>query len=305
MCNIFFPLNNQIFRLILLSLLFVCIISGCMSIPEQEQFISSKRDNLLARSNGDCSNAKFNERQTEISLPGLSPDSISIFNWNMHKGRNQNWVRDFLSLSHGKDIILLQEASLTEKLKQALHENTLYWNMNAAFKYKGVETGVLSAATIQPLNSCGLRQKEPLIRAPKTVLINRYNIADSAQVLLVANIHGINFSLGTGSYQEQFKGLLNILKQYEGPMVLAGDFNNWTKKRTSIMDYLTKSLSLQALEINKEGLTTFFGDPVDHIFYRGLEVVTHAVHPVVSSDHNPISVIFRLTQTQTALGSDQ
>jgi len=88
-------------------------------------------------------------------------------------------------------------------------------------------------------------------------------------------------------------------------MILAGDFNNWSEKRTRIMDYLTKNLSLQALEINDEGLTTFLGDPVDHIFYRGLEVVTHAVHTVTSSDHNPISVTFRLAQSQTALESDQ
>ena len=116
--------------------------------------------------------------------------------------------------------------------------------------------------------------------------------------------HGINFSLGTGSYQKQFNALVDILKQHAGPMIIAGDFNNWSKKRTRIMDYLTKNLSLQALEINDEGLTTFFGNPVDHIFYRGLTVVTHAVHTVTSSDHNPISVTFRLTQPQTALESD-
>ncbi len=281
-----------------------CIIFGCVSIPEQKHLVSSTGDNVVTRSNGDCSKARLNNRQTDVSLPGLSPDSISIFDWNMQKGRDQNWALDFLRLSPGKDIVFLQEASLTEKLKQVLHESSRYWDMNAAFKYKGVETGVLFASTIQPLSSCGLRQKEPLIRIPKTILINRYKISNSTQVLLAANIHGINFSPGTGSYQKQFNGLLNILKQHKGPMILAGDFNNWTKKRTRIMEYLTKSLSLQTLEINDEGLTTFFGNPVDHVFYRGLEVVTHAVHTVASSDHNPISVTFRLTQAQTELESN-
>ncbi len=290
---------------ILLSLLLARIIFGCASIPEPEQFISSTRDNFLTRSNGDCTcKARLNNRQEGMSLPGLSPESISIFDWNIQKGRSQNWALDFLSLSRGKDIIFLQEASLTESLKQVLHESDRYWNMNTAFKYNGVETGVISASTIQPLSSCGLRQKEPLIRLPKTILVNRYKISGSTQVLLAANIHGINFSLGTESYQKQFNGLLYILKQHEGPMILAGDFNNWSKKRTRIMDYLTKSLSLRALEINDEGLTTFLGDPVDHIFYRSLKVVNHAVHTVTSSDHNPISVTFRLAQPQTALESD-
>jgi len=299
-------MRQRVVFFFLIFLMTGCIIFGCVSIPEQKHLVSSTRDNVVTRSNGDCtcSKARLNNRQTDVSLPGLSPDSISIFDWNMHKGQDQNWALDFLRLSPGKDIVFLQEASLTEKLKQVLHESSRYWDMNAAFKYKGVETGVLFASTIQPLSSCGLRQKEPLIRIPKTILINRYKISNSTQVLLAANIHGINFSPGTGSYQKQFNGLLNILKQHKGPMILAGDFNNWTKKRTRIMEYLTKSLSLQTLEINDEGLTTFFGNPVDHVFYRGLEVVTHAVHTVASSDHNPISVTFRLTQAQTELESN-
>ncbi len=305
MHNIFSHLANQITKSILLSLLFGGLLFGCTSISEQEQLISIKRDGVVTRSNGDCSKTKSNKIQTEISLPGFSSDSISIFDWNMHKGKNQNWTLDFLNLSHGKDIIFLQEASLTEKLKQILHGNTMVWNMNAAFKYKGVETGVLFASTIQPLSSCGLRQKEPLIRIPKTILINRYKITDSTQVLLTANIHGINFSPGTGSYQEQFTRLLDILEMHEGPMILAGDFNNWNTKRTSIVKHLAERLSLQALMFNNEGRTTFFGNSVDHIFYRGLEVVTHAVHQVISSDHNPISVIFRLAHTQTVLESNQ
>ena len=102
----------------------------------------------------------------------------------MHKGWNQNWALDFLRLSHGKDIIFLQEASLNEKLKQILHENGMYWNMNIAFRYKGVETGVLFASRIQPLNSCGLRREEPLISIPKTILINRYKINLSVFVMI-------------------------------------------------------------------------------------------------------------------------
>jgi endonuclease/exonuclease/phosphatase (EEP) superfamily protein YafD len=283
---------------ILLSLLIGCILLGCASVPEQEQLVSVKKDSRLTRSNGDCSQAELNDRQTDISRTGLTPASISIFDWNMHKGQDQNWALDFSSLSHGKDIIFLQEVSLTEKMKQVLHETSMCWNMNSAFRYKGLETGVLLASKIQPLCSCGLRQREPLIRVPKTILINRYKIADSTQVLLVANIHGINISLGTGSYQEQFNELMDFLERHRGPIILAGDFNNWTRQRTSIMESLTKNLSLKALAFNDEGRTTFFGDPVDHIFYRGLEVVTHAVHPVTSSDHNPISATFRIAQTK-------
>ena len=233
-------------------------------------------------------------------MPGLAPESISVLDWNIYKGQRQKWKADFLRLSQEKDLVFLQEAPLNTQLQKLLHGNNLYWNMNSAFKYKGVETGVLVASKVPPLESCGLRSTEPVIGLPKTILISSYVIAGSTEKLLAANIHGINFSLGIGAYQEQLDALRDILLKHDGPIILAGDFNNWSEKRTAIMSGFAESLALQTLVFDNEDRTTFFGDPVDHILYRGLEPVTSAVHLVTSSDHNPISVTFRLTRTQDA-----
>ncbi len=233
-------------------------------------------------------------------MPGLAPESISVLDWNIYKGQRQKWKADFLRLSQEKDLVFLQEAPLNAQLQKLLHGNNLYWNMNSAFKYKGVETGVLVASKVPPLESCGLRSAEPVIGLPKTILISSYVIAGSTEKLLAANIHGINFSLGIGAYQEQLDALRDILLKHDGPIILAGDFNNWSEKRTAIMSGFAESLALQTLVFDNEDRTTFFGDPVDHILYRGLEPVTSAVHLVTSSDHNPISVTFRLTRTQDA-----
>ncbi len=195
---------------------------------------------------------------------------------------------------------MLQEVPLNEQMQRMLNENNLYWNMNSAFKLNGVETGVMVASTTPPLESCGLRIDEPIIGLPKTILISRYDIAGSVEKLLVANIHGINFSLGSRAYQEQLDALQNILLKHDGPIILAGDFNNWSKKRTAIMLRFSENLSLQMILFVDEDRTTFFGDPVDHILYRGLEPVTNAVHPVTTSDHNPLSATFRLIRSQDA-----
>ncbi|MEA3230673.1 MAG: endonuclease/exonuclease/phosphatase family protein, partial [Thermodesulfobacteriota bacterium] len=136
------------------------------------------------------------------------------------------------------------------------------------------------------------------IGIPKTILISKYIIARSIDKLIVANIHGINISLGIGAYQKQLDGLQNILKKHVGPLILAGDFNSWSKERTAIMTRLAENLSLQVLAFNDEDRTTIFGGPVDHILYRGLKPLTYEVHPVSSSDHNPITVTFRLARTQ-------
>lgn len=287
----------NIVKSILLSV-FLCCFFGCAYIPVQEQLVSATRDKQLTRSNGECTESAVKNQQTGTTLPGLSPNSISIFDWNMHKGQDKNWDVDFLRLSRATDIILLQEASLNDRLQDVLEQKNLHWNLNSAFKYRGVETGVLVASTIQPLDSCGLRQPEPIIGLPKTSLINRYQITGATEELLVVNIHGINMSLGIGAYQQQLDGLQNMVKKHDGPIIVAGDFNNWSKKRTAIMARLIENLSLHVLTFDDEVRTTFFGGPVDHILYRGLKPVTYAVHPVTSSDHNPISVTFRLLPSQ-------
>jgi len=285
-------------NLLLLAVSFCCITLSCTFIPEHEQLVSVKVDKPLSRSNGDCMETApaHSEVNRTRPLSELSPDRIAILDWNIYKGQGKGWESDFLRLSSGKNILLLQEAPLNDGLQKLLQKKNLYWNLNSAFKYRGVETGVLIASTIEPFGSCGMRYTEPLIGLPKTILINRYAVAGSADELLVATVHGINFTMGIGAYKAQFQALTDVLKKHRGPLIIAGDFNNWSDKRTAVVDFLVGDLSLSALPFEDEGRTTFFGDPVDHFLYRGMEPVAHMVHPVTSSDHNPISVTFRLMQ---------
>ncbi len=288
----------------LLLLCICCSLASCAThVPVDEQLLSASHSLPPQKSQGSCTDAFFTELKTDRSRPGLSPERISVFDWNTYKGQRENWESDFKKFSHGKDIILLQEAALTQNLQQSLQEKELYWNLNSAFIYKNLETGVLLASTIQPLNSCGQRTDEPLIGVPKTILIARYNINDSAHDLLVANIHAINITLGTGSYREQFDGLQDILEKHDGPILLAGDFNSWSGERIKIMTALIDKLSLQVLVFDEESRTTFFGEPVDHILYRGLKPLSYEIHQVTSSDHNPISVVFRIVSTELAVNS--
>jgi endonuclease/exonuclease/phosphatase (EEP) superfamily protein YafD len=286
---------------ILPALLYCAFACSCAFIPTQEQLVSATWETPPVRSNGNCVDAGNQRQQSSESQPGLAPDSIALFDWNIQKEQNQGWDIDFKRLSRGADIIFLQEAALQASLVKILQQKNMYWNFNSAFKHNGVESGVLTASIIQPLTSCGLRTSEPVIRIPKTILINTYPLTGSATELMVANIHGINITLGTGSYQQQMDSLKEILQEHTGPIILAGDFNNWNKDRTVIMANLIKTLSLQAFSFEDEQRSTFFGDPVDHILYRGLKPVSYEVTPVTSSDHNPIAVTFRLEKSQPGM----
>lgn len=287
---------------ILLSMLCVALLFACAAIPQQEQLVSSTSEIPLSRNSGNCTETDFysDNRGTGRIPPELASGSISILDWNIYKGQRQDWDVDLLELSRAKDLIFLQEAPLNEKLRYMLGYKDLYWNLNSALKFKGAETGVLIASAIKPLKSCGLRRSEPIIGVPKTILINSYQIVGLTEKLLVANIHGINITFGTGAYRQQLDALEAVLEQHEGPILLVGDFNNWSEKRTAIMLQLAENLSLQFLDFNHAGRTTFWGEPVDQILFRGLEPVTRAVHPVTSSDHNPLTATFRFVRGDDA-----
>ena len=139
---------------------------------------------------------------------------------------------------------------------------------------------------------------EPIIQIPKSILVSTYSPAGTNQRLLVANVHGINFSLGLNAYREQFKALDTILREHTGPLILAGDFNTWSDDRQAILDQLSKDLSLQQVGYKSHHRITVFGNPIDHVYYRGLELVQASSPSVSSSDHNPLLVTFKLTTAQ-------
>lgn len=83
---------------------------------------------------------------------------------------------------------------------------------------------------------------------------------------------------------------------HTGPMILAGDFNDWSQWRHDILSLILKRLRLEPARLTGDGRSRYWGRPVDHVFYRGLEVVQADAARVTSSDHNPVRVRFRLPE---------
>jgi endonuclease/exonuclease/phosphatase (EEP) superfamily protein YafD len=81
---------------------------------------------------------------------------------------------------------------------------------------------------------------------------------------------------------------------HTGPIVLAGDFNDWSQRRNDILSLVGQRLDLIPVQLTGDARSRYWGRPVDHIYYRGLEVVQAQAVKVTSSDHNPLLVRFRL-----------
>jgi len=273
------------------------LLAGCVHIPEQPQLnysseISSKQP--ITRCTADISLSQENA----TARNGLSPERISVLNWNMYKQSRDNWAVDFQRLSHDQDILILQEAYMDDGLTSALSGSPYIWAMTTAFVHQDNANGVLTASRKQSNTYCALYAKEPFIQIPKSILVSTYPLTDTNQTLLVVNVHGINFTLGLKSYRQQFDALGKVIQHHRGPIILAGDFNSWRKDRQAILDKLGQELSLQRVGYESHRRITVFGNPIDHIYFRGLEVIDASSPSVTSSDHNPLLVAFKVTEEQ-------
>ena len=277
-------------------LLTAIAVSACSPAPVQ-----SGPDNgpgfLPVAAEGGCSvkNLVSNRQGSQPGeKQGLDPQSISVLNWNVYKGQRQGWAEEFGRYIQAHDVVTMQEARLDDGLQSLLDRGHANWSLNAAFFLEGKATGVMTASGVMPVHSCGQQTTEPVIRTAKTSLISYFLLNGRDEQLLVANIHGVNFSLGLGAFREQIEQLHGEIRRHNGPVILAGDFNTWSDERLAIVNELADRLSLASLEYSSHNRTKMFGNPLDHVFYRGLRLVEQHTWHVASSDHNPIHAVFRV-----------
>ena len=279
------------------SFLFTAFVSpSCISIPERPYVLSHREGAEPAGNTVQCVEEPPGTFSSEGDArgAGIDPDGFTLFSWNTKKGSRAGWDEDLTRLAAGADLLILQEAWLTEDLLRLLEERWHHWDMTAAFLSGNRETGVLTGSQAPPDYVCGARHAEPLVFIPKTFLVSRYLLSGTDETLLVANVHLINFSIETAEYREQLRLLETILASHEGPLLLAGDFNTWSSGRAAAVHDLARRLSLEEVGFGAGDLASFFGRPVDHVFYRGLQALEARAVSVSSSDHNPLLVTFRL-----------
>lgn len=223
------------------------------------------------------------------SATGLDADDIRLVSWNMQKKSIPNWRADYSRLTDGRDLILIQEASLrTDTVKDL--PTVPHWSFAPGYRTHDSITGVLTLSSIQPLARCSFINTEPLLRTPKATSITQFALQGRDETLLVVNVHAVNFSLGLGTYKRQFEQIVDALEGHQGPIILSGDLNTWGAARTQAIDAMAEELELSPVEFRDDNRTRVFGLPLDHIFVRGLSATSSDSSVVTSSDHNPLTV---------------
>ncbi|MDA0146856.1 endonuclease/exonuclease/phosphatase family protein [Vibrio sp. LaRot3] len=221
---------------------------------------------------------------------------INLLVWNIYKQNRSNWQQISQEITQDKQLLLFQEASMTDALKAWINQDNWSGNLVDAFKAFDTSAGVLNLAHQLPIKACAYTELEPWLRLPKSALYAEYALSNG-QSLAVVNIHAVNFTYGTEEYHRQLSTLANALKQHQGPMIVAGDFNSWSEQRMLVMREVLESVGVIEASLQPDNRTQFVtGLPLDHLFYRGLALETAKASITDASDHNPIEARFSIEQ---------
>ena len=281
-----FPLNRS-----LLSALLALAATACVTIPPQPLLIDSVHGETVDSAR--CAALAY-PRAPHRANRGLDPDGFALLNWNLHRGSESGLEQTLQRLAAGHALLTLQEARLDDDLRATLDALHLQWDFAPGFVLNQYPVGVLNAASVPALARCVRRTTEPWLGIPKIALYTVYTIAGSRVRLLMINLHGVNFSIGTNEFQQQLAQAREIVTAHRGPLLIAGDFNTWSLERTQLVDTLATQLGLREVEFASEQRIRVWGLPLDHIYYRGLRVLNATSSQQAESDHNPLLAQFAL-----------
>ena len=217
----------------------------------------------------------------------ITQKTFRLLVWNLHKGQDAGWQEALNRLAQGRDILLLQEVLNTQGLaaQYSLRFPTALYA--SAFAYLQQQSGVEILSQFAPHFYCAGSKSEPWIRIPKVGAAMSLPLPNG-QALLLVNVHLINFEINPTSYEEQLRTLMPLISQHQGPLVLSGDFNSWNGYRAQIIRKVINEFDLEEVSFAQDHRLRFLGNPLDHIFVRGLNVLNATTEPTESSDHAPL-----------------
>jgi len=267
-------------------------LAGCVTVPERQHALVLEGDGTVAQVSMPCAEST-GARAGHVGT--LDPNAIRVASWNVHKEGDPGWQSDLGHLIGATDVVLIQEAGVSTEFRAVIEKAGFSWLLSSAFEYLGSEYGVLTATRVRPEKACTLRAYEPLLGIPKAMLITQYRLAGRDDLLAIANVHAINFTLDTDAYRAQLEAVADALSGHRGPIVIAGDFNTWNNDRETAVRALVASLSLEPAVFEVDARTHFMGGHIfDRVYAKGVEFVAATAWSVTSSDHNPLVVDFRI-----------
>ena len=217
----------------------------------------------------------------------ITQKTFRLLVWNLHKGQDAGWQQALNRLAQGRDLLLLQEVLNTQELATQYSSRFPTALYASAFAYLQQQSGVEILSQFAPHFYCAGAKSEPWIRIPKVGAAMSLPLPNG-QALLLVNVHLINFEINPTTYEAQLRTLMQLVSQHQGPLVLSGDFNSWNGYGAQIIRKVINEFGLEEVSFEQDHRLRFLGNPLDHIFVRGLNVLNATTEPTESSDHAPL-----------------
>ncbi len=223
------------------------------------------------------------------------PDEFSVLCWNVHKNNDNfsfsNYIEEF-SKKKPVDFYLFQEADFKHEIE--LNLPNLTFNAAANLEKGSTFYGVLTASKCKTMHSIPfLSHGKELIFGPrKSLLLTKHAFGDGSP-LWILNLHAINFRENR-HYFKEIDNIIQIIDDYDGAMIIAGDFNSWNQRRMKFLHSKMKDLNFAPVPFTKsDRVKSFMRNHLDFIFYRGIGLLEHSIernHKL--SDHHPLFAKF-------------
>ncbi|GLR64725.1 endonuclease/exonuclease/phosphatase family protein [Marinospirillum insulare] len=125
----------------------------------------------------------------------------------------------------------------------------------------------------------------------KSYMVSKHPLPDK-QSLLIINVHAINF-VSSHYFLKELTLLKEQLLNHQGPLIVAGDFNVWSRQRKLYLLEFSRAAGLKQAYLNDaKNVKSYLNMPLDFIFYRGLWLKEAVAIKTKVSDHNPIYTRF-------------
>lgn len=239
--------------------------------------------------------SQLHHSSSKLKSDTYVPDTFDILCWNVNKKNTKKvgFETYLKKIDSSLDFILFQEANFKDNEPFILSH--FEFNAAANLEVRKRFYGVLTASKVksQTAKAYLSQGKETVIGTHKSLLITSYRFKDG-ETLLILNVHAINFRENQ-SFNNEIERFILLLKTQKGPMIVAGDFNTWNKKRLEKLFELAEKLGLKMVFFKKnKDIKSFMGNSLDFIFYRDLELVNSSVNKNHGlSDHNPLFAQFK------------
>ncbi len=216
-------------------------------------------------------------------------ERFTVVVWNVHKEREA--VMDELpGLVDAPGLVLLQEGMGPRVGPPLSEEGRATQVVSFHFVRGGAATGVVtwSRAVVSAAEGVRTEAREP-VGTPKSSLVSEHPIEGGGSVLVV-NVHGINVRRAE-LLDRQLGALEARVEGHRGPVIVAGDFNTWSRRRRAVVEGFVRRLGLERVFVGEDA------PKLDAVFVRGLVVEGAEVVDTRASDHDALVVRVRVAET--------